>query len=164
MKFKMLSLVSIIIALGIKSMGISAKDYHELRVFVHAIPEGPYIPTAMPLALENRLDSIVYDLSQATAVKQMFIDINDTITPEYQVFQELQSIATEEELNELLNHESPVVKIYAYRALIVNDMNLNCEYEFALLEDTTCVDYFAGNEILNSTVKDMVQMDINSLD
>ena len=159
----MLSLISIIIALGIKSMGISAKDYHEFRVMLHAIPPSPYVPTLIPLALENRLDTIVYDLSEATAVKQMFIDINDTITPEYQVFQELQSIATEEELNELLKHDSPVVKIYAYRALIVNNMNMNCDYEFALLEDTTCIDFFAGNEIHNSTVKDLVQMDINSI-
>ncbi|MBL1281054.1 MAG: hypothetical protein COA33_012310 [Fluviicola sp.] len=164
MKLRMLSLVSILIALGIKSMGISAKDYHEFRVMVHAIPDSPYVPTLIPIALENRLDSLVYDLSQATAVKQMFIDINDTITPEHHVFEELQAIASEEELNELLIHSSPVVKIYAYRALIANDMNMNCDYELSLLEDTTCVDFYAGNEVMNSTVKDMVQMDVYSLD
>jgi len=158
----MLSLLSVIIALGIKSMGISAKDYHEFRVMVNAIPESPYVPTLIPIALENRLDSIVFDLSQATAVKQMFIDINDTITPEHHVFQELQTIASENELNELMIHSSPVVKIYAYRALIANDMNVNSDYELALLEDTTCVDFYAGSEVLNSTVKDMVQMGVSS--
>ncbi len=145
-------------------MGISAKDYHEFRVMVHAIPPSPYVPTLIPLALDNRLDSLVYDLSQATAVKQMFININDSVTPQFEIFQELQTIASEEELNELMNHTSPVVKIYAYRALIVNDMSMNCDYEFALLEDTTCIDFYAGNEILNTTVKDMVQMDLYSLD
>lgn len=164
MKFRMLSLVSIIIALGIKSMGISAKDYHEFRVMVNAIPPSPYVPTLMPIALENRLDSIVYELSQATAVKELFIEINDSITPEYQIFQELQAVASEDQLNELLNHTSPVVKIYSYRALIANDMNMNCDFELALLEDTSCVDVYAGNEVLNSTVKDMLQMDVYSLD
>ena len=164
MKFRMLSLVSIILALGVKSMGISAKDYHEFRVMVHAIPASPYVPALMPIALENRLDSIVFELSQAKAVKQLFIEINDSITPQYQIFHELQNVASEEELNELLNHGSPVVKIYSYRALIANDMNMNCDFELALLEDTTCVDFYAGNEVLNSTVKEMVQMDLYSLD
>ena len=162
MKLRMLSLLSIILVFGIKSMDISAKDYHEFRVMVNAIPEGPYIPTLIPLALENRLDSVVFELSQASAVKEMYIGINDTLTPEYHIFQELQSIATEEELNELLTHDSPIVKIYSYRALIVNDMNMNCDYELALLEDTTCIDLFAGNEVTNTTVKEMVQLDLYS--
>ncbi len=162
MKLRMLSLFSIIIALGIRSMDISAKEYHALRVFTHAIPDVPYVPTPMPLALENRLDSLVYHLSHFSVVKDVFININDPYTPEHSIFEEIQEIATEDELNELINHESPVVRIYAYRSLIINDMNLNCDYELNLLSDTTCVDYYAGNEIISSTVQEMVQRDIIS--
>ena len=159
----MLSLLSIIIALGIKSMGISAEEYHKFRVLVNAIPPSPYVPTLMPIAMENRLDSIVFELSQATAVKEMFIEVNDSITPEFAIYREFQSVATEEELNKLLTHSSPIVKIYSYRALISNNMNLNCDYELNLLEDTSCVDFYAGNELMNSTVREMVQQDLFSL-
>ncbi len=141
-------------------MDISAKEYHAMRVWTKAVPEGPYIPTPMPLALENRLDSLVYHLSHFSVVKDVFININDSFTPEYSIFEEIQEIANEEELNELINHESPVVRIYAYRALIVNDMNLNCDYELNLLSDTTCVDFYAGSEVISSTVQEMIQRDI----
>lgn len=163
MKLRMLSLLSIILALGIRSMDISAKEYHALRVFTHAIPNGPYTPTVMPLALENRLDSLVFDLSQHSAVSDVYINITDYFTPEYSIFEELQDIATESELNELINHDSPIVRIYAYRAIIVNDMNLNCDYELNLLSDTTCIDYYAGSEIISSTVQEMVQRDLTSI-
>ena len=43
-------------------------------------------------------------------------------------------------------------------------MNMNCDFELALLEDTSCKDVSAGNEVLNSTVKDKLQMDVDSLD
>ncbi len=163
MKLRMLSLLSIILALGIRSMDISAKEYHALRVLTHAIPEGPYIPTPMPLALENRLDSLVFHLSHYSVVKDVYININDSITPEHSIFEELQTVASEDELNELINHPSPIVRIYAYRALIVNDMNLNCDYELNLLSDTTCIDFYAGNEVLSSTVQEMVQRDLISI-
>jgi len=163
MKLRMLSLLSIILALGIRSMDISAKEYHALRVLTHAIPEGPYIPTPMPIALENRLDSLVFHLSHFSVVKDVFININDSITPEYSIFEEMQEIASESELNELINHESPVVRIYAYRSIITNDMNLNCDYELNLLSDTTCIDFYAGSEIVSSTVQEMVQRDLISI-
>ena len=48
MKFRMLSLLSIILVLTIKSLEISAKDYHELRVLARAIPPSPYVPSIVP--------------------------------------------------------------------------------------------------------------------
>jgi len=163
MKLRMLSVLSVIIAIGIKSMNISAKDYHEFRILANAIPESPYIPTPLPIALENRLDSIVFTLSQASAVKDMYINLNDSLTPQFEIFQELQYTANETELNDLLLHDSPVVRVYSYRALIVNNMNLNCDYEMAIMEDTTCIDLFAGSELTNTTVKDQVQRDLYAL-
>ena len=88
----------------------------------------------------------------------MYVGLNDSITQEYMAYEKLKSIATEEELNELLLHESPVVKVYAYRALVVNEMNMNCDVELALLEDTTCVDWYSDELVTNTTVKDMIQL------
>lgn len=158
MKFRMLSLLSIILVLTIKSLEISAKDYHELRVLARAIPPSPYVPSIVPFEDFSELDSVVLQLAEANAIKEMYVGLNDSITQEYTAYEKLKSIATEEELNELLLHESPVVKVYAYRALVVNEMNMNCDVELALLEDTTCVDWYSDELVTNTTVKDMIQL------
>ncbi len=93
----------------------------------------------------------------------MYININDSLTPQFEIFQELQYTANEIELNDLLLHDSPVVRVYSYRALIVNNMNLNCDYEMAIMEDTTCIDLFAGSELTNTTVKEQIQRDLYAL-
>ncbi len=160
MKFRMMSLLSIILVLSVKSLEISAKDYYELRVMVNAIPPDPYAPHLLPYALENKLDSIVFRISQAPVVSDMYGMANDSVTQEPNAFKLLQTTATEQELNELMLHDSPVVKVYAYRAILFNEMNMNCEYELSLLEDTTCVGYLTKNQIINSTVKDLVQNDL----
>ena len=160
MKLRMMSLLSIILVLSVKSLEISAKDYYELRVMVNAIPPDPYAPHLLPYALENKLDSVVFYLSQAPLVIDIFTTDNDTLSKKFEAVEMLSSAASEEELNNLLLHKSPIVKVYAYRTLLVNQMNMNCDYELLLLEDTTCVGYLTRNEIVNSTVKDLVQNDL----
>jgi len=157
MKLRMLSLLSIILVLTVKSMDISAKDYHELRVFANAIPDVPYAPM-FPTDGYNELDSVIYQLAQANSIKERCIGYSDSITSEYLAYERLKMIASEEELNELMLHNSPIVKIYAHRALVMNDMNMNCDYELTLLEDSTCIDWFADDMVTNTTVQEMVQL------
>ncbi|MCH2228799.1 MAG: hypothetical protein MK105_00545 [Crocinitomicaceae bacterium] len=158
MKYRMLSLLSIILVLSIKSMEISAKDYHELRIMVNAIPPSPYAPQIVPLILENELDSIVYQLAQANGIKERYIGQNDTINSEFIAYEKLKDLATEEDLNGLLLHDSPIVKVYAYRALLVNEMDMNCDVETALFLDTTCLDWYLDEIPTASTVGEMVQV------
>ena len=161
MKFKMLSLLSIILALTIKSMEISAKDYYELRVAVNAIPPDPYAPHLFPHPLENKLDSIVYRIAQSSFVIDPFATNIESDSENLAFFNDLKNTASEQELNALMMHISPAVKIYAYRSLLINNMNMNCDYELALLEDTSCVNLLTNKEIIPSTVKELVQSDFN---
>ena len=139
-------------------MEISAKDYHELRVMVNAIPPSPYAPQIVPLILENELDSVVYQLAKAEGIKERFVGQNDTITNEFIAYEKLKELATEEDLNDLLLHESPIVKVYAYRALTVNEMDMNCDVETALFVDTTCLDWYLDETPTASTVGEMIQV------
>ncbi|MDX2360318.1 MAG: hypothetical protein QNK23_05905 [Crocinitomicaceae bacterium] len=157
MKLRMLSLLSVVLVLTIKSMNISAKDYHELRVFANVIPDAPFVPFLQP-EMNTELDSVIYQLAQANSIKERCVGYGDAVTEEFLAYERLKLIASEEELNELMLHESPIVKVYAYRALIVNDMNMNCDYELALLEDSTCIDWFSEDMLTNTTVQEMVQM------
>ena len=160
MKLRMMSLLSIILVLSVKSLEISAKDYYELRVMVNAIPPDPYAPHLLPYALENKLDSVVFRISQVPVVYDIFAMDNDSVNEKFQAIEMLEQAATEDELNNLLLHKSPIVKLYAYRTLLINEMNMNCDYELLLLEDTTCVGFLTRNEIVNSTVKELVQNDL----
>ena len=155
MKLRMLSVLSIVVALLVKSMDISAQDYYNLRVLAHAIPEDT--PTLLPYPMETELDSVVFQLAQSTDIKERFVGMSDSITPEFEAYERLKLIASEEELNDLLLHESPVVKVYAHRALAMNEMNMNCDYELALFEDSTCIDWFSADMLTNTTVAEMVQ-------
>lgn len=161
MKLRMLSLLSIILVLTVKSIEISAKDYYELRVAVNAIPPDPYAPHLFPHPLDDKLDSIIYRITQASVVIDPFEPNIDNESENFAFFNDLSTIATEQELNALLMHSSPAVQIYAYRALLMNNMNMNCDYELALLEDTTCVSYLTENTVVTSTIKELVQSDFN---
>lgn len=160
MKLRMMSLLSILLVLSVKSLEISAKDYYELRVMVNAIPPDPYAPHLLPYALENKLDSVVFRLSQVPVVQDIFNVDRDTLAEKFEPVEMLENSGNEEELNNLLLHASPIVKVYAYRTLLINEMNMNCDYELLLLEDTTCVGYLTSDRVVNSTVKDLVQNDL----
>ena len=90
MKLRMLSVLSILVALLIKSMDISAKDYFNLRIMAHAIPADSDM--FMPFQLETEVDSIVYRLAQANTVKERFVGLNDTMTSEFQDYERLKNI------------------------------------------------------------------------
>lgn len=158
MKYRMLSLLSIILVISVKSLDISAKDYHELRVMVRAIPPDPYAPQIVPFILENELDSIVFRLAQAPGIKEMYLGTNDSITSEFRAYEKLKELATEKELNELLVHNSPIVKVYAYRALLVNEMNMDCDVQSSLLLDTTCLEWYMNNTPTYTTVGELIQI------
>lgn len=153
MKLRMMSVVSIVIVLLIKSMGISAQDYNNLRILANAIPD----PALMTYPLETELDSVVYQLAQANGVMERYVGgSTETVADTYASYQRLKMLASEAELNELLQHNSPIVKVYAYRALVTNDMALNTEYAEELQNDSTCIDWLNGDEVTSTTVAEMI--------
>jgi len=159
MKFRMLSLLSIILALTVKSMEISAKDYNELRVFVNAIPSTT-TQNLMAYRLENKLDSVVFHIIQTSTVSDVFEPTTEQTFENNTSFDELIKSANENELNALLMHQSAPVKIYAFRALLAQSMNVNSDFELALLNDTSCVNLISRDQIIPTTVKEIVENDI----
>ena len=154
----MLSLLSIILALTVKSMEISAKDYNELRVFVNAIPSTT-TQNFMAYRLENKLDSVVFHIIQTSTVTDVFEPNTDLSSDNYSSFNELKKSANENELNALLSHQSAPVKVYAYRALLSQSMNVNSDFEIALLNDTSCVNLLSNNKLISSTVMEIAEND-----
>lgn len=159
MKFRMLSLLSIILALTVKSMEISAKDYNEFRVFVHAIPANT-TQHLMAYRVDNKLDSIIFQIIQTSTVEDVFETSHSQFTENETTLEALSHTANENELNALLGHQSAPVRVYAYRSLLQQSMNVNGEFELALLNDTSCVTRISGDRIIPTTVKEIVENDI----
>lgn len=103
------------------------------------------------------LDSLINELGRSSTIKERYVGFAGLTPNEYLLFEKLKESATEYELNNLMKHYSPVVRVYAYRALIANDMEVNASYENFLYEDTTSVNWFSGCLYKESTVQQVVE-------
>lgn len=155
MKVRLLSLLSVVLVLSIKAYETTAKEASERN------KEDIYQPDLAFLDGEqfnpiSPIDSLVDLLSESEAVKEEQVGFAGITPPEYERFQELKKMGTEEELNNLLTHYSPVVRVYAYRALVANEMEINVKYEESLFRDSTAVDWFSGCILTSTSVNDLV--------
>jgi len=158
MKVHLLSLLSVVLVLSLKAAEISAREesqeessevYHPALAFLDA-DEYSYSESAS-------LDSLINTLGRSNTVKEQYVGFAGLTPNEYVLFEKLKSTATEYELNNLMKHYSPVVRIYAYRALIDNNMEINAQSENFLYEDTTTVNWFSGCIYKTSTVQQVVE-------
>jgi len=158
MKVNLLSLLSVVLVLSLKAYEISAREesqenrsevYHPALAFLD-VEEYHYSESAS-------LDSLINQLGRSSTIKERYVGFAGLTPNEYLLFEELKATASQYELNNLMKHYSPVVRVYAYRALIANDMEVNANYENFLYEDTTSVNWFSGCIFKNSTVQQVVE-------
>lgn len=158
MKVNLLSLLSVVLVLSLKAYEISAREenqenrsevYHPALAFLD-VEEYHYSESAS-------LDSLINQLGRSSTIKERYVGFAGLTPNEYLLFEELKATASQYELNNLMKHYSPVVRVYAYRALIANDMEVNANCENFLFEDTTSVNWFSGCIFKNSTVQQVVE-------
>ena len=127
----------------------SAEVFHPALAFLD-VDEYHYSESAS-------LDSLINKLGRSNTLKERYVGFAGLTPNEYLLFEKLKESGSEYELNNLMKHYSPVVRIYAYRALIANDMEVNASYEDFLFEDTTSVNWFSGCLYKESTVQQIVE-------
>lgn len=158
MKVHLLSLLSVVLVLSLKAAEISAREenqenrreaYHPALAFLDA-EEYHYSESAS-------LDSLINTLGRSNTIKEQYVGFAGLTPNEYVLYEQMKEAATEYELNSLMKHYSPVVRVYAYRALIDNEMEINASYENFLYEDTTTVNWFSGCIYKTSTVQQIVE-------
>ncbi|NVK66549.1 MAG: hypothetical protein HWE22_18295, partial [Flavobacteriales bacterium] len=123
--------------------------YHPALAFLD-IDEYQYAESAS-------LDSLINELGRSNTIKERYVGFAGLTPNEYLLYEKLKSKASQYELNSLMKHYSPVVRVYAYRALIDNEMEVNATYENYLFEDTTSVNWFSGCVYKASTVQQVVE-------
>lgn len=160
MKVNLLSLLSVVLVLSLKAYEISAREeneqnnieaYHPALAFLDAdAREFHYSESAS-------VDSIITVLGKSNTLKERYVGFSGVTPNEYLLFQKLKEFGTQDELNSLMKHYSPVVRIYAYRALIANDMEVSVNNENLLYEDTTTINWFSGCIYKTTTVQELLE-------
>ena len=154
MKFRLLSLLSVVLVLSIKAYETAAHEQNDERR-ISVFHQDFMLTNVDVFSSLAPLDSVVLILSEATTVKERQVGFTGSTPKEYRAFEELKDIATEEELNGLLTHYSPIVRVYAYRALVSNEMLIDASYQESVLRDTTVVNWFSGCVLRASSVMDL---------
>lgn len=156
MKFRLLSLISVVMVLSIKAY---EQQVHEenLKNELFFVPENyPFLAIETTNNFVSEIDSLANKISKFSTLKERSVGFAGETPVEYLTFQELKSIGTEEELNNLLSHYSPIVRVYAYRALKANQMETNPEMEKILHQDDEKLMWLAGCFLRETTVSYLV--------
>ena len=152
MKVRLLSLLSVVLVLSIKAYETTARELNDERRNIAIFQPRAEFGEGRVFENMTQVDSLVIILAESEAVKERYVGFSGYTPTEYKTFEELMEVASEDELNNLLTHSSPIVRVYAYRALLANEMEINLDYETSLMQDSTEVDWFSGCVLIPSFV------------
>lgn len=157
MKFRLLTLFSIIVALLVKTYAMNSRD---------GIIDDEEVELLANWELKNSNDSIQHEAHVQRIVKTLAA--SDRVTEEYTgaaslvkcnayyEYSRLKRAANEYELNTLLDHESAVVRIYAHRAIMEKNYTPDPYSLAQIANDSTEVTWLNGDVLVHTTVMDLV--------
>lgn len=100
--------------------------------------------------IENLLDEII----NYGKITSAYIGYSGSESPQYKRFMQLDSIATENELVQLIEHKSPIVRCIAFPSLCQRNIELSTQVLLKHLSDKEIVYIQSGCEGYNSNVAD----------
>ena len=152
MRFYIMTLVSIITVLAIKSYTINAQDDNVGDLEIEMMASTELLNKADTLRhhkMISRFESSDYVYGKFAGSANF---PNDT----YQNYERIQRVCTVQELNKMLDHESPVVRVYAHRALMENKMMVYPHHQEELIRDSAEVLVIDGLSISKTNVLNIV--------
>lgn len=157
MKYRLLTLFSVIVALVVKTYALSSRD---------GIIDDEEVELLATWELKNQEDSIQHQkhvnrivdvLAESDKITEEYTGAASLVKCEtYYQYSKLRLAANEEELNNLLLHESPIIRVYAHRAMMERDFQPNPERVAIIVNDATEVEWLNGDVLVRTTVMDMV--------
>jgi len=156
-RYSMFSILSILAVVGLNTIDFTAKDYYDLQLYAGVIQSNPFAPHLLNDPLENRMDSVVFLIAQheKSINERALVEIVDATEIDY--LSVLESFASEEELTDCLVNESPVVRFYAYKALMDNGMPINQELEAEIVSDSTFINWSFREELVPVFVEEIIE-------
>lgn len=160
MRYYIMTLISIITVLAIKSYTINAQDHPVDDVDLELMASGELLNKADTLRHQKMIKRFVNDIAGSEMVYGKYAGSADFPTPVYEDYARIQRVATVQELNNLVEHESAVVRVYAHRALMENNMEITDTHLDALITDSSEVMLVDGLSISKVRVMDLVSQNI----
>ncbi|MCR9173429.1 MAG: hypothetical protein NXI10_13090 [bacterium] len=157
MKFKLLTLFSIILALVIKTYSLSARDGVIDDDEVELLAQWELMNADDSLRHQQHIDILANELAESSQITEEFTGAGAMVKcTTYHRYARLRKAANEFELNELLTHESPVIRVYAHRAMMERNLNPNPDVVAQMAADSTEIEWLNGDVLIHTTVMDMV--------
>ncbi|MEJ6799921.1 MAG: hypothetical protein QNK77_01950 [Crocinitomicaceae bacterium] len=162
MKLRLLTLFSIIVALAIKTYSINAQD---------GVIDDEDVELLTKWELKNKSDSVYHEKHVhrivSTLSKSPYI-AEDKITVVasseiYHEYSKLKKVANAYELNKLLIHPSPIIRVYSHRAIMENNYMPNTLHLELISSDSTDIEWMDGDLMVKTTVMEMVTKNIFQL-
>lgn len=156
MKLRLLTLFSIIVALAVKTYTINAQDGVIDDEEVEMLANWELKTKSDTIIHEKHVNRIVDVLAESAYVSEESVGIAMVPSETYHQYANLKKAANSYELNKLMIHDSPIIRVYAHRALMENKMELNIDNVQTIANDSTAVTWMDGDRLVQTTVMDMV--------
>lgn len=157
MKVRLLSLMSVVMVLSIKAYEQQVRKENNRKSETFSFSEDFILPNfSTSTKFISEIDSLTNVIAKYSTLKERQVGFTGETPKEYLTFQQMKTVGTEEELNHLLGHYSPIVRVYAFRALKAKQMEVNPEMEKILNQDNEKVMWLAGCLFRETTVAQLV--------
>lgn len=155
-RFYIMTLLSVVVVLALKSYTITAQDRIVNDSEVEEMASMKLINRSDTVRHQMMINRFVGNIKKSDILYSKYFGAADFPTEVYADYERIQRVGTVQELNTLLAHESPIIRIYAHKALVANKMPINVDLLELLLNDTTQVVYYNNNIISDEQVMDLV--------
>jgi hypothetical protein len=165
MKFKLLTLFSIILALVIKTYSLSARDGVIDDEEVELLAQWELKNADDSLRHQKHVGILATELAESKQITEEFTGAGAMVKCKtYHHYARLRTAANEFELNELMKHESPIIRVYAHRALMEKHFDADKDLVAAIAADSTEIEWLNGDVLVHTTVMDMVSSNMFLID
>lgn len=103
-----------------------------------------YAPTNYDVAGIDNLDSVVNYLGKASVIDDGHVGIAGSQSTTYAHYIRLKELASDSILENLIQHDNPVVRVYAYWALIERNYSKKTALMQVAANDSSSVKYMSG--------------------
>lgn len=104
---------------------------------------------------EKMINRFVRSLEESQFLYGKFTGPAEIPNEVYSDYERIQRVGTKEELNKLMTHESAIVRLYAHKALVTNNMQMDPNTLETMVNDTTLVYIQNGLEIKQVSVMEL---------
>lgn len=156
MRYYIMTLVSVIVVLTIKSYTSTAQDEPINDLDLERMANYELLNHSDTVRHRKMIDRFVKSLETSEYIHGKYEGCANFENETFSSYERLERTATEQELQSLLMNQNPVVRLYAHKALVANDMKIPTDFLELSVQDSTEIVFIDGMSINKVRVMDLV--------